>query len=114
MPMHRFSNRSLALLSVLTLSAVGVLTLEIEAHKAVTSRYTYNADVFPIVREHCGRCHVQGGPTPMALLTYNDGPESATPWAESVRQSIVGEYMPPWYVDSQGPAMKGGPGLSAL
>jgi hypothetical protein len=49
----------------------------------------------------------------MALLTWNDGPDSATPWAESIRQSIVGEYMPPWYADPKGPAVKGGVALTA-
>jgi hypothetical protein len=83
-----------------------------EAHKAVTSPYTYNNDIFPILRDHCGRCHVEGGPAPMGLLTWNEGPNSATPWAESIRQLIVGEQMPPWYVDSRGPAVKGGFTLS--
>ena len=42
------------------------------------------------------------------------GPNSATPWAESIRQLIVGEQMPPWYVDSLGPAVKGGSRLSPV
>ena len=33
------------------------MTVETEAHKAVTSRYNFNADIFPIVRDNCGRCH---------------------------------------------------------
>jgi hypothetical protein len=88
-------------------------TFEIEAHKAITSRYSYNNDVFAILRDNCGRCHVEGGPAPMGLMTWNDGPNSATPWAESIRQSVVGEQMPPWYVDPKGPAIRGGFGLSA-
>jgi hypothetical protein len=84
-----------------------------EAHKPVTSRYTFNTDIFPILRDNCGRCHVEGGPAPMGLMTWNSGPDSATPWAESIRQSIVGEQMPPWYVDPKGPAIKGGFGLRA-
>ena len=50
----------------------------------------------------------------MGLLAWNNGPELATPWAESIRQFIVGEQMPPWYVDSLGPAVKGGFGLSPV
>src|SRR5262245_20226409 len=73
----------------------------------------YNTDIFPIVRDTCGRCHVAGGPAPMGLLAYNEGSDSATPWAESIRQSIVGERMPPWYVDPKGPAVRGGFGLNA-
>jgi len=49
----------------------------------------------------------------MGLMKWNDGPNSATPWAESIRQLIVGEQMPPWYVDPRGPAVKGGFRLTA-
>src|SRR5262245_35335282 len=49
----------------------------------------------------------------MNLLAGDGGSDSATPWAESIRQSIVGEYMPPWYVDPKGPRVKGGIGLTA-
>jgi hypothetical protein len=110
--MRRFASR----LSILTASVIALAVVagnfETEAHKAVTSPYTYNADIFPILRDHCGRCHVEGGPAPMSLLNWNDGPNSATPWAESIRQLIVGEQMPPWYVDDRGPAVKGGFGLT--
>lgn len=64
-----------------------------EAHKPVTSKYTYNEDVFPILRNRCGRCHVDGGVAPMSLMTYKD----AYPWAESLRAELVTGHMPPWY-----------------
>jgi hypothetical protein len=112
--MRRFAKQPFVCPTVLALAlAVVAGNLETEAHKAVTSPYTYNNDIFPILRDHCGRCHVEGGPAPMSLLKWNDGPNSAAPWAESIRQLIVGEQMPPWYVDSRGPAVKGGFGLSA-
>ncbi len=57
-----------------------------EAHKAITSKYTYNDDVFPIVRAKCGNCHVDGGVAPMSLMTY----EEAFPWAESIRARARG------------------------
>ena len=79
-----------------------------EAHKAITSPYMFNKEVFPILRDKCGRCHVQGGAAPMALLAWNDGPDSATPWAEGIRELLISEQMPPWYVDPTGPAVKGG------
>ncbi len=79
-----------------------------EAHKGITSKYTYNDDVFPIVQLRCGRCHFEGGPTPMSLLTYRD----AMPWAESIREQLTSEAMPPWYTDPLGPAFKGGHSLS--
>ena len=79
-----------------------------EAHKAITSKYNFNDHVFPILRDRCARCHYQGGPTPMSLTTYQD----ALPWAESMREQLVGEKMPPWYADPLGPAVKGGHALS--
>lgn len=83
---------------------VALASLPTEAHKTITSKYTYNGDVFPILRERCGRCHVDGGPTPMSLMTYKD----ASPWAESMREHLTAESMPPWFVDPMGPAVKGG------
>src|ERR1700681_1016962 len=48
-----------------------------DAHKPVTSKYDYNRDVFPLLQDHCASCHVQGGPAPMSLMTY----DAAVPWA---------------------------------
>ena len=73
------------------------------AHKPVTSKYDYNRDVFPLLREHCGRCHVKGGPGPMSLMTYAD----AVPWAVSIRDELSAGRMPPWPVDPTSPAVKG-------
>ncbi len=66
-----------------------------EAHKAITSKYTYNDDVFPIFRERCSRCHVPGGVAPMSLMTYDE----AFPWAESIRAELIASHMPPWHAD---------------
>jgi hypothetical protein len=77
----------------------------IDAHKAVTSPYTYNDQVFPIVRDKCGRCHIEGGPAPMSLLTYNGVGGGAYAWAQSMREMLVSQAMPPWYVDPTGPAV---------
>ena len=85
-------------------TVVALLTPSPEAHKAITSPYTYNDHIFPILRDRCGRCHFEGGPTPMSLLTYND----ALPWAESMREQMIGERMPAWYADPLGPTVKGG------
>jgi len=35
------------------------------------------------------------------------------PWAESIREELTAERMPPWYVDARSAAIKGGPSLSA-
>src|SRR5262245_28724936 len=67
----------------------------VEAHKPITSKYTYTEDVFPIFNERCGRCHVSGGVAPMSLLTYKD----AFPWAESIRVELTAAHMPPWFAD---------------
>lgn len=78
------------------------------AHKGVTSKYNYNQHVFPILRDRCGQCHFEGGPTPMSLMTYRD----AIPWAESIREQLVGQKQPPWYADPTGPAVRGGHALA--
>jgi hypothetical protein len=78
---------------VVTAIALGVQRGE--AHKAITSKYTYNDDVFPIVRARCGSCHVTGGIAPMSLMTY----EEAFPWAESIRAELVAAHMPPWHAE---------------
>ncbi len=78
-------------------------------HKTITSKYTYNEHVYPIVESRCARCHTSSGPTPMSLLTYGD----ALPWAESIREQMSGEGMPPWNVDVAGPSMKGAQPITA-
>src|SRR5581483_4630325 len=67
------------------------LAVRVDAHKPITSKYTYNDDVFPILKERCSRCHVPGGVAPMSLMTY----EEAFPWAESIRAELVASHMPP-------------------
>src|SRR5215207_4555672 len=67
-----------------------------EAHKPITSPYTFNDDVFPIVKEKCGSCHVSGGIAPMSLLTHAE----AVPWGESLRAELMAGHMPPWPIDS--------------
>jgi len=105
------SRRSRSLLAALCAAGViGVITLvpaRPEAHKAITSPYTYNEHVYPILRERCSRCHFPGGPTPMSLMSHAD----AIPWAESIREQLVGQKMPPWYPDRLGPAVKSGHAL---
>ena len=67
----------------------------LDAHKPVTSKYTFSDDVYPIFKEQCGGCHVPGGNAPMSLMTYED----ARPWAESIRLELTTGHMPPWYGD---------------
>ena len=90
-----------------------IATATIDAHKGITSKYTYNDDVYPILRDKCGRCHAEGGPAPMSLLKYSIDAGGAAAWAESIRENLVSEAMPPWYVDPTGPAVKNNRGLTA-
>lgn len=95
----------LALASAFFIGIAGERSIvSVGAHKPVTSKYDYNRDVFPLLRIHCARCHVQGGPAPMSLLTYND----AVPWAQAIRDELTAGRMPPWPLDPTGPRVKGG------
>jgi hypothetical protein len=90
-------NRTKVIASFATVLAALVLAnRDGQAHKPITSPYTYNEDVFPIVRERCGQCHVQGGIAPMSLMTYKD----AYPWGESIRTELIAGHMPPWGIES--------------
>jgi len=54
-------------------AALLLLTIApVQAHKPITSKYSYNADVWPIFRNRCGTCHVPGGVAPMSLLDYKN------------------------------------------
>jgi hypothetical protein len=108
---RRFSHAAgtyvvVALTSVFFVMVTGEFTA---AHKPVTSKYDYNKDIFPLLRDHCGGCHVPGGPAPMSLVTYSD----AVPWAESIRDELSAGRMPPWPVDPMSPAVKGGHPISS-
>lgn len=80
-----------------------------EAHKGITSKYNYNEHVFPILRDRCGSCHFSGGPAPMSLVNYLE----AAPWAESIREQLVAQKMPPWSADPLGPPVQGGRQISS-
>jgi len=92
----------LLLISSLVLAGVAIAMQPGEAHKAITSKYTFNDDVFPILRDRCASCHVAGGVAPMSLMTYDD----AFPWAESIRAELVAAHMPPWNADEGYGAVK--------
>src|SRR5437016_13895815 len=87
------SRRSRLVVNACMVAATMALATRVgDAHKPITSKYTYNDDVFPILRDKCSRCHVDGGVAPMSLMTY----EEAFPWAESIRAELVAAHMPPW------------------
>jgi len=94
---------------VLASAVLLVVTVHTDAHKPVTSKYDYNRDVFPLLRDHCGSCHVEGGPAPMSLMTY----KNAMPWAEAIRDEITSGRMPPWPVDATSPSVKAGHAITS-
>jgi hypothetical protein len=98
-----------ALVCAIVVTGVALAVQHGEAHKAITSKYTYNDDVFPIVRARCGSCHVAGGIAPMSLMTY----EEAFPWAESIRAELVAAHMPPWHAEEGFGDLKGAHTLSS-
>ena len=107
MPPARALGRAVAPGAIVVLAGALVFVLataRISAHTPVTSRFDYNKDVFPRLRDRCAACHVPGGPGPMSLVTY----ASAMPWAESIRDELTSGRMPPWPVDPTSPPVKGG------
>jgi hypothetical protein len=80
-----------------------------EAHKPITSPYTFNEDVFPILRDRCGRCHVAGGAAPMSLMTHQE----TVPWGESLRLELIAGHMPPWSATTTAGRFRHTPALSA-
>ena len=65
---------------------------ETRTHTPIASRWNYNEHLFPIFRDNCGSCHREGGIAPMSLVSY----QSAYPWAQSIREEVLGLRMPPW------------------
>jgi hypothetical protein len=84
-------------------------TWRVDAHKPITSPYTFTEDVLPILRDRCAGCHFAGGPAPMALTTA----EETVPWGESIRLELVAGHMPPWSATSNGARVRHAEGLSA-
>jgi hypothetical protein len=98
--------------AAITLTLVTLATfVDVEpgsAHKPITSPYTYNDDVLPVLRDRCGRCHISGGVAPMSLMTHAD----AVPWGESIRTEVLAGHMPPGGVDEAPARFRNAPDLS--
>ena len=77
------------LLAVATVLATGGHT------EAAEGTPTFNADVAPILYEHCVSCHRQGEVAPMSLTSYQE----ARPWARAIKAKVVAREMPPWFAD---------------
>ena len=56
---------------------------------------TYAKQVSRVLQKRCQECHRPGEIGPFSLLTYED----ARDWAETIREVVVEQRMPPWYAD---------------
>lgn len=56
---------------------------------------TYSRHVAAILQKNCQECHRPGQIGPFALMTYDD----AVAWADTIREVIQDQRMPPWYAD---------------
>lgn len=62
---------------------------------AIANAQTWNQDIAPIVYEHCGKCHHEGGIGPMSLVIYEDAVDEI----DDMVDAILDEEMPPWPAD---------------
>jgi hypothetical protein len=63
------------------------------AHDRITTKVTWTHDISRIVQARCIRCHVEDGPGPMPLMTYED----AKPWAKAMKEETLARRMPKWH-----------------
>jgi len=70
---------------------------------------TYARHVSRILQQHCQECHRPGEIGPMALLTAAD----ARAWAQTIREVVVEERMPPWYAHAEPGRFSNERGLSS-
>ena len=94
---------------VATITTAILIVAVTDAHKPITSKYTYHQDVYPIFLNQCGGCHADDAVAPMSLLTYED----AYPWAQSIKEEVVNLTMPPWQAEYGFGAFKHEGSLSA-
>ena len=59
------------------------------------SPVTWSRQISHIFRQHCQTCHRPGDIGPFALVTYGD----VVGWAETIREVVEQDRMPPWFAD---------------
>ena len=82
-----------------TLTEVTACPLDLPAPSQAQSpnqKITFAKHVSPILQKRCQVCHHQGGIGPFELATYED----AKSWADSIREVIAQDLMPPWHADA--------------
>ena len=84
---------------MLTLSLILTLGCSTEEIAEEAPPPTWNADILPLVEEHCVACHVDGGVAPMALDTYEaleaTSPSGDRPVWDTLLPYIDAQIMPP-------------------
>ncbi len=79
-------------------SGVGCLITRIPQQTktdATMPMVTFNADVVPILNEHCVECHRESEIAPFALTDY----EEVVGWGQMMLEVIDQKRMPPWHAD---------------
>jgi peroxiredoxin len=56
---------------------------------------TYAKHIAPIMQKYCQECHRPGQVGPFSLMTY----KQARSWAETIREVVLDNRMPPWHAD---------------
>jgi peroxiredoxin len=74
--------------------AAGCLIARVSTAKE-SGDVTFAKHIAPILQKNCQECHRPGQVGPMALFNYED----AAAWAETIREVIEENRMPPWYAD---------------
>jgi hypothetical protein len=81
--------------SFLSIGALLVLPLALNAAEPVAKPVTFAKDIAPIFQEKCQACHRKDSMAPMSLVTY----EETRPWAKSIKERVATRQMPPWHLD---------------
>lgn len=63
-----------------------------DAEAGIAASVTWSEHVAPLVAEHCGACHVDGGSAPFALDTH----EALSTFGEAALDAMETGRMPPW------------------
>ncbi len=84
----KFSRRLAIHLTLL--AAVSALPFA-HGHDVITTQFTFNQTIFPIIQANCAACHRAGG-TAFSLMTYQE----TRPWAAAIQEEVLRRRMPPW------------------
>ena len=76
--------------------------LVLAAAVAASSDISWHEHVQPLVATHCAGCHVEGGPAPFPLASYDDVARRSA----FVLAVMDSGRMPPWLPDDSGPSLR--------